>query len=66
MGLLFSSQAGGGAGTRPGEGEDKTSWWFKFGAKAMGSIGGVIAMATGVVACISFSATCIVAGVLQM
>ncbi|CAG2192142.1 unnamed protein product [Mytilus edulis] len=45
---------------------DQVAWWFKILARAVGTIGGLVAMATGVVVCISFSAICILAGVLQI
>ncbi|OWF39481.1 Calcium channel flower-like [Mizuhopecten yessoensis] len=45
---------------------DQTTWWFRILVKSTGTIGGLIAMITGIVTCISLSATCIVAGVLQM
>ncbi len=64
MGQFISSpNPAGGAG---GQGQQNGSWLHRFGAKALGTIGGVIAMAMGVVVCLSISATCIVAGIFQM
>lgn len=45
---------------------EQISWWFKILVKAVGTIGGIVCMATGVVTSVSFSAICILAGVLQI
>lgn len=45
---------------------EEVSWWFKILARAVGTIGGLVAMATGVVTCISITPICILAGVLQI
>ncbi|XP_033725169.1 calcium channel flower homolog [Pecten maximus] len=50
----------------PPPNNDQATWWFRILVKSIGTIGGLIAMITGIVTCISLSATCIVSGVLQM
>lgn len=46
--------------------QEPVAWWLKFLARGVGTVGGIVAMATGVVTCVSLHAICILAGVLQI
>ncbi|XP_014779321.1 calcium channel flower homolog [Octopus bimaculoides] len=45
---------------------DGISWWFKFMAKGVGVFGGLVAMASGVVTCVTLTAACLAAGIAQL
>ncbi|CAH1109667.1 unnamed protein product [Psylliodes chrysocephalus] len=54
---------------RPGQdpvAKDDVPWWMKFAGRAVGTIGGFLAMALGVSVCITLSATGILAGIWQI
>lgn len=42
------------------------SWWYKYLLKGVGTLGGLLAILFGLFACITFTAMCLLAGVLQM
>nr|XP_022320556.1 calcium channel flower homolog [Crassostrea virginica] len=42
------------------------AWWYKYLLKGVGTVGGLLAILLGLFACITFSAMCLLAGVLQM
>ncbi|XP_064648737.1 calcium channel flower-like [Lineus longissimus] len=44
----------------------EVSWWLRFGARALGTISSLLAMALGVWACVTFTPKCIAAGMLQI
>ncbi|KAJ8300812.1 hypothetical protein KUTeg_022331 [Tegillarca granosa] len=46
--------------------DDGVAWWFKFLTRGVGTIGGIVAMATGVVSCITLTPICLIAGVIQI
>ncbi|GAB1607057.1 calcium channel flower homolog [Argonauta hians] len=45
---------------------DGISWWFKFMAKGVGVVGGVVAMVAGIMTCISLTPACMFGGILQV
>jgi len=61
MGQIISA----GTSTQP-TADDGITWWFKFFARACGTIGGLLAIALGLFACITFSSACFAAGLIQM
>ncbi|XP_048778625.2 calcium channel flower homolog [Ostrea edulis] len=42
------------------------AWWYKYLLKGTGTLGGILAIIFGLLACITFTAMCLLAGVLQM
>ncbi|VDP34662.1 unnamed protein product [Soboliphyme baturini] len=46
--------------------DESPGWWLKFLARTVGTFGGLMAVALGLFACISFHALCLVAGLTQM
>ncbi|ESO82121.1 hypothetical protein LOTGIDRAFT_135243 [Lottia gigantea] len=42
------------------------TWWFKLLLKGSGVIGGIVAMITGILSCITLTPLCLVAGILMM
>ncbi|KAL5012599.1 hypothetical protein ScPMuIL_011150 [Solemya velum] len=48
---------------KPGE---PVAWWFKFLTRAVGVIGGIVAMVTGVMVCMTIHPICLVAGIMQI
>ncbi|XP_061163888.1 calcium channel flower homolog [Saccostrea echinata] len=42
------------------------TWWYKYLLSGVGTLGGLLAILFGLVACITFTAMCLLAGVLQM
>ncbi|CAG0886360.1 unnamed protein product [Cyprideis torosa] len=47
-------------------GKDDTPWWLKYAGRGCGIVGGLLAMLLGLFNIITFSASCLVAGILQM
>ncbi|KAA0189965.1 hypothetical protein HAZT_HAZT008692 [Hyalella azteca] len=41
-------------------------WYMKYGARGVGTAGGIIAMGLGFFNCLTFSAWCLVAGIYQL
>ncbi|KAK3088286.1 hypothetical protein FSP39_017131 [Pinctada imbricata] len=48
------------------QGGGQVAWWFKFLARGVGTLGGIVAIITGLVACITLHANCLIAGIIQM
>ncbi|KAK3605238.1 hypothetical protein CHS0354_037638 [Potamilus streckersoni] len=45
---------------------DQVTWWFKLLTRSVGVIGGIVAMITGVLRCITFTPLCLVAGLIEV
>ncbi|XP_074655707.1 calcium channel flower homolog [Tubulanus polymorphus] len=63
MGQSFQRPSAEGAG-HPSN--PQVSWWMRTLARGLGTIGGVIALCTGVWACVTVTPRCLIAGILQM
>lgn len=61
---VADSGAGGGTGSGPDDPE--VTWWCRILIRVIASIVGAVAFALGVMACVSITPLCIVAGILQM
>lgn len=60
---LGSGNTGDRVGLTPAPPRDDVPWWLRYGAKAAGLGGGIVAMALGVWTCLNISPLCIVAGI---
>lgn len=56
-------QPQGNQSTKP---DDQVSWWFKLLTRGVGTVGGIVAMILGVIRCLTFTPSCLVAGILEI
>lgn len=65
MGQAMASQKAE-AEAKAAEADDGVTWWFRLLARGVGTVGGLLAIFFGIWVAVSFSASCVAAGLLQM